>query len=54
MTDTSEREAVEQFLRRADRVYDEYDEGYVDADAALATLERHVEDLRAATTEEEK
>lgn len=44
--------AVEEFLDRVDRVYEEYDEGYVDADAALHVLEGHVETLAAAVDEE--
>lgn len=39
-------EAVEEFLRNADSVYDEYEQGYADADAALSMLETHVESLR--------
>lgn len=39
-------DAVETFLRRTDTVYGEYDQGYVDADAALSVLEDHVEELR--------
>jgi hypothetical protein len=41
-------EAVETFLQRADAVYGEYDQGYVDADAALSVLEDHLDDLREA------
>ena len=41
-------DAVETFLQRADTVYGEYDQGYVDADAALSVLEDHVEELREA------
>lgn len=46
MTDTDE--AVEEFLRNAESVYGEYDQGYVDADASLRQLRRHIEDLRGA------
>lgn len=42
------RTAVERFLDGAETVYGEYERGYVDADAALGVLERHVADLRAA------
>ena len=38
--------AVETFLDRADAVYGDYENGYTDADAALRTLEAHVESLR--------
>lgn len=44
MTDTET--AVETFLERADAVYEDYQKGYTDADAALSTLEAHVESLR--------
>jgi hypothetical protein len=37
--------AVETFLADAETVFEEYDQGYVDADAALRRLRRHVEDL---------
>jgi hypothetical protein len=47
MTDTEE--AVEEFLRTADAVYEEYDQGYVDADASLRQLREHLEELRDAT-----
>ncbi|MFB6256598.1 MAG: hypothetical protein ABEH58_07745 [Haloplanus sp.] len=38
--------AVADFLDAAERVYDEYDDGYVDADAALSQLGDHVSTLR--------
>ncbi|MFC7137113.1 hypothetical protein [Halobaculum litoreum] len=41
-------EAVAAFLAGADDVYDEYDKGYVDADAALSVLATRIDDLRAA------
>jgi hypothetical protein len=41
-------DAVETFLRNADGVYGEYEQGYVDADAALSMLEGHLEELREA------
>lgn len=45
--------AVARFLDGAATVYGEYDQGYMDADAALAALERHVDDLRAAARDGE-
>lgn len=45
-------DAVEEFLQSADSVYDEYDQGYVDADAALSMVEAHIESLRDASDEE--
>ncbi|MFB6280586.1 MAG: hypothetical protein ABEH40_01020 [Haloferacaceae archaeon] len=43
--------AVERFLDGAATVYGEYEQGYMDADAALTALERHVEELRRAADE---
>lgn len=40
---------VEAFLDRAETVYSEYEQGYVDADAALSMLDDHVETLRTET-----
>ncbi|MGM0591227.1 MAG: hypothetical protein ACQETI_06270 [Halobacteriota archaeon] len=39
-------EAVSKFIRDAERVYDEYDEGYIDPDAALSVLGDHITRLR--------
>jgi len=44
--DDEQRAAVERFLRDADGVYEEYDAGYTDADAALAVLRDHIDSLR--------
>jgi len=41
-------EAVERFLRKADEAYDEYEQGYADADATLRRLEGHLDQLRTA------
>jgi hypothetical protein len=38
--------AVETFLDRANSVFEDYENGYTDPDAALAMLESHVNDLR--------
>jgi hypothetical protein len=38
--------AVETFLDRADAVFEDYENGYTNPDAALATLESHVDALR--------
>jgi hypothetical protein len=46
MTDADD--AIEEFLEAADSAYDEYDQGYADADATLRRLRRHIEDLRDA------
>ena len=37
--------AIEEFIREADSVYDEYDQGYIDADVALRRLRPHLDDL---------
>ncbi|PSP73234.1 hypothetical protein BRC86_10240 [Halobacteriales archaeon QS_3_64_16] len=38
-------EAVEAFLQDARSVYEEYEEGYMDPDAALWTIEGHLDSL---------
>ncbi|GGM65858.1 hypothetical protein J2752_000248 [Halarchaeum rubridurum] len=51
--ETSDLEtAVSDFLDGADAVYEDYDRGYTDADAALHVLESHLTDLREAYDEE--
>lgn len=47
MTDANER--IEEFRREAETVFEEYDQGYIDADAALRRLRRHVENLTDGT-----
>jgi hypothetical protein len=37
--------AVETFLDEAETVFGEYDQGYMDADAALSLLRDHIDDL---------
>ncbi|MCQ4333822.1 hypothetical protein KM295_10075 [Natronomonas sp. F2-12] len=46
MTDTDE--AVERFLRKADSTYEEYEQGYADADVTLRRLKSHIDALRDA------
>jgi hypothetical protein len=43
--------AVEEFLDDAETVYGEYDQGYLDADAALRRLRTHLDDLEEAAEE---
>lgn len=50
MSDTDE--AIERFLRKADSTYEEYEQGYADADATLRRLESHIDDLRVASGDE--
>jgi hypothetical protein len=38
--------AVEQFVEQAEEIYHEYDEGYLDPDAALSRLGDHIAELR--------
>jgi len=38
--------AVSNFLNGADSVYEDYERGYTNADAALHVLESHLDDLR--------
>ncbi|WP_248896930.1 hypothetical protein [Haloplanus halobius] len=47
-SDDELEDEVAAFLDVAERVYDEYDDGYIDADAALSRLGDHVSDLRDA------
>jgi len=49
VTVTDLETAVAAFLRRADSVYDEYEAGYTDADAALRQLRSHVAELERET-----
>jgi hypothetical protein len=39
-------EAVCDFLEHAETIFEEYDQGYMDADAALRRLRVHVDDLK--------
>ena len=54
MTDESTDPAVERFLDRAAAALDDYDEGYADADATLATLRTHVDELASSVEEREE
>ncbi|MFB6129753.1 MAG: hypothetical protein ABEJ28_02920 [Salinigranum sp.] len=44
-------EPVRQFVEQVEHVYDEYDEGYVDPDAALSVIGDHLTELRDAYDE---
>lgn len=53
MSDTEDLEsAVGSFLSEADSAYEEYDRGYIDADATLRQMESAIEQLRTASREE--
>lgn len=39
-------DAVSEFLRKSKSVYNEYERGYTDADAALSVLEMRIDELR--------
>jgi hypothetical protein len=39
-------EPVAEFIENAERVFHDYDDGYVDPDAALSLLGDHVSELR--------
>ena len=41
-------DALEEFLRKADAAYEEYEQGYADADATLRRLKGPIKDLREA------
>lgn len=45
-------DAVETFLDAADTTFEEYEKGYMHADAAVDVLESHVDALREAYEEE--
>ncbi|MFB6117528.1 hypothetical protein [Halosegnis sp.] len=50
MTDDDDADleaAVEEFLADAERAYDEYEQGYADADATLRLLRSHLDRLRS-------
>ena len=51
MSDDEQSSAVAAFLDRADAAFEEYDQGYADADATIAVLRRHVDQLRALDSE---
>ena len=49
MTDMNDIEAaVDEFFDEYDAAREDYDRGYVDADATLRLVDSHVEDLRDA------
>ena len=43
MSDPSD--AIEQFVSEAETIYDEYDQGYIDADVALRRLRPQLDEL---------
>ncbi|RLM57528.1 hypothetical protein DVK02_07135 [Halobellus sp. Atlit-31R] len=47
-------ESVAQFLLDVDAAYEDYDRGYVDADATLSVVMTHVETLREAHADAEQ
>ena len=49
MTDVDDQ--LEQFLNAADTAFEEYDQGYADADATLRVLRSHLEELRESIEE---
>lgn len=48
---TDSEPPLDQFLDDVDAALEEYDKGYVDADATLRLVRSHVEDLREAVEE---
>lgn len=48
MSDDRLRDAIETFLADYDTAMGEYEQGYVDADATLSTVDSHVTALRTA------
>jgi len=51
MSDDDIETAVEVFLNEADSAYNEYEQGYSDADATLRRLEAAIVELRTAAEE---
>jgi len=51
MSDEQTDAAVERFLDRAAAAFDDYDQGYADADATLAMLRTHIDELSAGVEE---
>lgn len=45
MTDEDIESVVREFLRDANRAYEEYEQGYADADATLRVLRSHIDRL---------
>lgn len=45
MTDDALETVVEEFIRDANRAYEEYEQGYADADATLRVLRSHIDRL---------
>lgn len=45
MTNEALETVVEEFLRDANRAYEEYEQGYADADATLRLLRSHIDRL---------
>lgn len=39
-------DALDQFIRKTDRAFEEYDEGYADPDATLRKLRSYVDELK--------
>lgn len=47
MSDDDLERAVAEFIENAERAYDEYEQGYADADATLRLLRSHLDRLEA-------
>lgn len=45
MTNDDLEMLIEEFLRDANRAYEEYEQGYADADATLRVLRSHIDRL---------
>ncbi len=41
--------AVQEFIRKADEVFHEYERGYMDADAAMNAMELYIDELKEET-----
>lgn len=47
MNDDDLEAAVREFLDRAERAFEEYDQGYADADATLSVVRSQIDDLES-------
>lgn len=53
MTESDLGDAIDEFLEDYDRAMNEYDQGYVDADATLSVVDTHVKALRETASASE-
>lgn len=52
MTDDSIDDALERFLEATESTLDDYEQGFADADATLAVLRTHIDELAAVADDD--